>query len=52
MSIMVMSLVFGLLENLGMLLQRYAVPPQFTAMLPYAATLFVLYSYARRLKSA
>jgi len=52
MSIMLMSLVFGLLENLGMLLQRYAVPPQFTAMLPYAATLFVLYSYARRLKSA
>lgn len=50
--IMLMSLVFGLLENLGLLLQRYAVPPQFTAMLPYIATLFVLYSYARRARAS
>lgn len=49
--IMLMSIVFGILENLGLLLQRYAVPPQFTAMLPYIATLFVLYSYARRSSS-
>ncbi|MCS7174463.1 ABC transporter permease [Pseudothermotoga sp.] len=50
--IMFMSLIFGLLENLGLLFQRYAIPPQFTAMLPYVATLFVLYSYARRARTS
>lgn len=47
-GIAVISLVFGLADGLGLLLQGYQVPSQFTAMLPYVATLVALYFYARR----
>ena len=44
----IISLIFGLADVLGLLLQSYQVPAQFTAMLPYLATLVALYFYARR----
>ena len=42
------SLLFGLSDGLGLLLQSYQVPAQFTAMVPYLATLVALFFYARR----
>ena len=44
----IISLIFGFADVLGLLLQSYQVPAQFTAMLPYLATLVALYFYARR----
>ncbi len=46
--ILLLSLLFGFFESLGLTLQHYKLAPQFTAMIPYVATLFVLYSWARR----
>ncbi len=54
-GIALISLLFGFSDGLGLLLQGYRVPAQFTAMVPYLATLIALYFYAartRRLKSA
>ena len=42
------SLLFGLSDGLGLLLQSYRVPAQFTSMVPYLATLVALFFYARR----
>lgn len=47
-GIAIISLLFGFADVLGLLLQSYQVPSQFTAMLPYIATLVALYFYARR----
>jgi simple sugar transport system permease protein len=44
------SLVFGFSDGLGLLLQGYAIPAQFTAMVPYIATLIALYFYSVRAK--
>ncbi|MDZ4159805.1 MAG: ABC transporter permease [Anaerolineaceae bacterium] len=49
-GIALISLLFGFTDGLGLLLQSYQVPAQFTAMVPYLATLFALYFYARRKK--
>lgn len=54
-GIALISLLFGFSDGLGLLLQGYRVPAQFTAMVPYVATLIALYFYAarkRRFKSA
>jgi general nucleoside transport system permease protein len=54
-GIALISLVFGFSDGLGLLLQGYSVAPQFTAMVPYIATLVALYFYSvreKRLKSA
>lgn len=54
-GIALISLLFGFSDGLGLLLQGYRVPSQFTAMVPYIATLIALYFYAvrkRRSKSA
>ncbi len=54
-GIALISLLFGLSDGLGLLLQGYQVPAQFTAMVPYLATLIALYFYAarkRRMKTA
>lgn len=54
-GIALISLLFGFSDGLGLLLQGYRVPAQFTAMVPYVATLIALYFYAARkrmLKSA
>ena len=47
-GIAIISLVFGLSDGLGLLLQGYRVPSQFTAMVPYLATLIALYFYSVR----
>ncbi|MCB0046193.1 MAG: ABC transporter permease [Caldilineaceae bacterium] len=44
----VISLLFGFADVLGIYLQNYRIPSQFTAMTPYIATLIALYFYARR----
>lgn len=54
-GIALISLLFGFSDGLGLLLQGYQVPAQFTAMVPYLATLIALYFYAarkRRMKTA
>ena len=54
-GIALISLLFGFSDGLGLLLQGYRVPAQFTAMVPYVATLIALHFYAarkRRLKNA
>jgi len=45
-GIAVISLVFGFSDGLGLLLQDYRVPSQFTSMVPYIATLIALYFYS------
>jgi simple sugar transport system permease protein len=45
-GIAIISLVFGFSDGLGLLLQGYAIPAQFTAMVPYLATLIALYFYS------
>ncbi len=47
-SILGLSLIFGLFESIGLILQHYKLAPQFAAMTPYIATLFVLYLYGKR----
>jgi simple sugar transport system permease protein len=43
------SLIFGFTDGLGLFLQQ-DLPPQFTAMVPYIATLVALFVYSMRLK--
>ncbi len=47
-GVALISLVFGFSDGLGLLLQGYQVPAQFTSMVPYVATLIALFFYARR----
>lgn len=47
-GIAIISLLFGFFDGLGLFLQGYQVPPQFTAMAPYVATLVALYLYSVR----
>jgi len=47
-SILLLSLIFGFFESLGLIMQNYDIAPQFTSMIPYLATLFVLYTYAKK----
>ncbi|MEZ4867521.1 MAG: ABC transporter permease [Caldilineaceae bacterium] len=47
-GIAVIALLFGFFDGLGLLLQSYQVPAQFTAMAPYIATLGALYVYSVR----
>lgn len=47
-GVALISLLFGFADVLGLLLQSYQIPSQFTAMTPYLATLVALYFYARR----
>ncbi|HVN55510.1 MAG TPA: ABC transporter permease [Anaerolineaceae bacterium] len=49
-GIALISLVFGFSDGLGLLLQGYNVAPQFTAMIPYIATLIALYFFSVRQK--
>ncbi|MFZ5807662.1 MAG: ABC transporter permease [Chloroflexota bacterium] len=45
-GVALISLLFGFSDGLGLFLQGYQVPAQFTAMVPYLATLIALYFYA------
>jgi simple sugar transport system permease protein len=47
-GVALISLLFGFSDGLGLFLQGYQVPAQFTAMVPYLATLIALYFYAVR----
>ena len=47
-GIAVISLVFGFSDGLGLFLQGYSIPAQFTSMIPYLATLIALYFYSVR----
>ena len=47
-GVAIIALLFGFADVLGLLLQSYQIPSQFTAMTPYLATLVALYFYARR----
>jgi len=49
-GILGMSLIFGFFEGLGLVLQNSDIPPQFTSMIPYIATLFALYVYSKQKK--
>jgi len=49
-GIALISVVFGFFDGMGLLLQSYSVPSQFTSMVPYLATLAALYVYSRRTK--
>jgi general nucleoside transport system permease protein len=51
-GIAVICLLFGFASSLGLRAQSLHVPPQFTDMLPYLATLMALYVYAQRQRSA
>lgn len=50
MGILVLSLLFGFFEAFGIVLQNSPIPPQFTSMVPYIATLFALYAYTKQRK--
>ena len=50
-GIAAISLLFGFSDGLGLMLQSYQVPSQFTDMVPYVATLIALFFYSRRLKT-
>ncbi len=47
-KILFLGLVFGFCEGLGLSLQSYNVPTQFTYMLPYLATLLALFLNSRK----
>ena len=49
-GIALISLVFGFFDALGLFLQGTGIAPQFTAMVPYIATLVALYFYSTRKK--
>lgn len=48
-GIALISLLFGFTDGLGLFLQK-SLPPQFTSMVPYVATLIALFVYSMRLK--
>ena len=48
-GIALISLLFGFTDGLGLFMQR-TMPPQFTSMVPYIATLIALFVYSIRLK--
>jgi general nucleoside transport system permease protein len=49
-GIAAISLLFGFSDGLGLMLQSFKVPSQFTDMVPYLATIVALFFYSRRLK--
>ena len=49
-GIALISIVFGFFDGMGLLMQGYSVPSQFTSMVPYVATLAALYLYSQRTK--
>jgi simple sugar transport system permease protein len=48
--VLAVSLIFGLMEGLGLVLQKYEFPSQITSMLPYIAVLIVLYANSKTKK--
>lgn len=48
--VLAVSLIFGLMEGIGLVLQKYQLPSQITSMLPYIAVLIVLYANSKTKK--
>ena len=49
-GMILMALLFGFFDGIGLTLQGINVPSQFAQMAPYIVTLFALYLYSRRFK--
>ncbi len=49
-GLLLMAILFGFFEGLGLTLQGTVIPSQFTQMVPYLATLGALYFYSREKK--
>jgi len=49
-GILLLSLVFGIFEGVGLSLQNVGIPNQFTSMLPYISTIIALYIFSRSTK--
>lgn len=49
-GILLLSLLFGIFEGVGLSLQNVGIPSQFTAMLPYISTIVALYVFSRKSK--
>jgi len=47
-GLLIMSLLFGFFDGLGLALQNTIIPSQFTQMVPYIATLVALYFYSKQ----
>ncbi len=45
------TLLFGYFDALGMRMQTYDIPPQFTQMLPYIATVVILFLFTKKRKA-
>lgn len=51
-GIFLIALAFGLFEGIGLSLQGFGVPNEFTSMLPYVTTIFALYIFSIREKKS
>lgn len=49
-GLLLMSLIFGFFDGLGLSLQSTMIPSQFTQMVPYLATIVALYMYSKEKK--
>lgn len=49
-GILLLSLLFGVFEGIGLSLQNVGIPSQFTAMLPYISTIVALFVFSHRIK--
>lgn len=49
-NVLLIILMFGFFDGLGLSLQNMSIPSQFTQMLPYVVTLIALYFYSKKKK--
>lgn len=49
-GILLLSILFGIFEGVGLSLQNVGIPSQFTAMLPYISTIVALFIFSRQQK--
>ena len=49
-GILLLSILFGVFEGVGLSLQNVGIPNQFTSMLPYISTIVALFIFSRRQK--
>ncbi len=49
-GILLLSILFGVFEGVGLSLQNVGIPSQFTAMLPYISTIVALFIFSRQQK--
>ena len=51
-KVMLICLVFGLMEGIGLTVQQFNIPSQITSMLPYLSVLLALFINSRGSKKA